>query len=29
LCDAESPDAVLKRPDYYCLYPVTLFRASV
>ena len=29
LCDAESPDAVLKRPDYYCLYPVTMFRANV
>jgi ubiquinone/menaquinone biosynthesis C-methylase UbiE len=29
LCDADSPHAVLKRNDYYCLYPVTLFSAKV
>jgi demethylmenaquinone methyltransferase/2-methoxy-6-polyprenyl-1,4-benzoquinol methylase len=29
LCDADSPHAVLKRRDYYCLYPVTLFHARV
>ncbi len=27
LCEAESPQAILKRRDYYCLYPVTLFSA--
>jgi hypothetical protein len=29
LCDADSPRAILKRRDYYCLYPVTLFSARV
>jgi demethylmenaquinone methyltransferase/2-methoxy-6-polyprenyl-1,4-benzoquinol methylase len=25
LCDAASPDNVLASPDYYCLYPITVF----
>ncbi len=29
LCEADSPDAILSRADYYCLYPVTLFSARV
>ena len=29
LCNAESPQAILSREDYYCLYPVTLFSAQV
>lgn len=29
LCEADSPHAILKRRDYYCLYPVTLFCAQV
>jgi ubiquinone/menaquinone biosynthesis C-methylase UbiE len=29
LCEADSPHALLKRRDYYCLYPVTLFSARV
>jgi demethylmenaquinone methyltransferase/2-methoxy-6-polyprenyl-1,4-benzoquinol methylase len=29
LCEADSPHAVLKRRDYYCLYPITLFSARV
>ena len=27
LCDAGSPEAVLASPDYYCLYPITVFTA--
>ena len=27
LCDPQSPEYVLARPDYYCLYPVTVFTA--
>jgi demethylmenaquinone methyltransferase/2-methoxy-6-polyprenyl-1,4-benzoquinol methylase len=29
LCDADSPQSILARPDYYCIYPVTLFIALV
>lgn len=29
LCEADSPHAILRRRDYYCLYPVTLFSARV
>jgi demethylmenaquinone methyltransferase/2-methoxy-6-polyprenyl-1,4-benzoquinol methylase len=29
LCDADSPRAILKRRDYYCLYPITLFSVRV
>ncbi len=29
ICEAESPHAILRRRDYYCLYPVTLFSARV
>lgn len=29
VCDAESPDNALRRPDYWCLYPITLFVARV
>lgn len=29
LCDAGSPDNVLRRADYYCLYPITVFAAHV
>ncbi len=29
LCEAESPQFILARPDYYCLYPLTLFVAQV
>lgn len=29
LCEADSPHSILKRRDYYCLYPVTLFSARV
>jgi demethylmenaquinone methyltransferase/2-methoxy-6-polyprenyl-1,4-benzoquinol methylase len=25
LCDEGSPDNVLRSPDYYCLYPITVF----
>lgn len=28
LCEADSSNAILKRRDYYCLYPVTLFCAQ-
>ncbi len=28
LCETESPQHVLARPDYYCLYPITLFVAQ-
>jgi demethylmenaquinone methyltransferase/2-methoxy-6-polyprenyl-1,4-benzoquinol methylase len=27
LCEPASPDYVLARPDYYCLYPITVFTA--
>jgi ubiquinone/menaquinone biosynthesis C-methylase UbiE len=27
LCDPQSPEYVLGRPDYYCLYPITVFTA--
>jgi len=27
LCEAGSPEAVLARPDYYCLYPISVFTA--
>lgn len=29
LCESDSPHAIVKRRDYYCLYPVTLFSAHV
>ena len=29
LCEAESPQSILARPDYYCIYPITLFIARV
>jgi demethylmenaquinone methyltransferase/2-methoxy-6-polyprenyl-1,4-benzoquinol methylase len=29
LCEADSPDNVLGSPDYYCLYPITVFTAHV
>ena len=29
LCEASSPQAILARPDYYCLYPLTLFIARL
>ena len=29
LCDADSPQSILARSDYYCIYPVTLFVAQV
>ncbi len=29
LCEADSPQAILARPDYYCLYPMTLFIATL
>jgi demethylmenaquinone methyltransferase/2-methoxy-6-polyprenyl-1,4-benzoquinol methylase len=29
LCDADSPQSILARPDYYCIYPITLFIACV
>lgn len=28
LCEADSPQSILARPDYYCLYPLTLFVAQ-
>lgn len=28
LCDAESPQYLLTRPEYYCLYPVSVFCAT-
>jgi demethylmenaquinone methyltransferase/2-methoxy-6-polyprenyl-1,4-benzoquinol methylase len=27
LCAAASPEAILRRPDYYCIYPFTVFTA--
>ena len=27
LCDTDSPQAILQRPDYYCIYPFTVFSA--
>jgi demethylmenaquinone methyltransferase/2-methoxy-6-polyprenyl-1,4-benzoquinol methylase len=27
LCEAGSPEAILDSPDYYCLYPITVFTA--
>jgi hypothetical protein len=27
LCDEGSADNVLRGPDYYCLYPITVFSA--
>jgi demethylmenaquinone methyltransferase/2-methoxy-6-polyprenyl-1,4-benzoquinol methylase len=29
VCEADSPDNALRRPDYWCLYPITLFLARV
>jgi demethylmenaquinone methyltransferase/2-methoxy-6-polyprenyl-1,4-benzoquinol methylase len=29
LCDEASPANVLRSPDYYCLYPITVFSARV
>lgn len=29
LCSPDSPDYMLARPDYYCLYPLTVFAARV
>ncbi len=29
LCEPDSPQAVLKRPDYYCIYPLTVFTAQL
>jgi len=29
LCEAQSPQYVLASPDYYCLYPITLFTARL
>ena len=29
LCDQDSPENVLASPDYYCLYPITVFTARV
>lgn len=29
LCDADSRDNVLRAPDYYCLYPISVFIARV
>jgi demethylmenaquinone methyltransferase/2-methoxy-6-polyprenyl-1,4-benzoquinol methylase len=29
LCDADSPQAILARPDYYCIYPVSIFTARL
>ncbi len=29
LCEADSPESILARPDYYCIYPVTVFSARV
>ncbi len=28
LCEADSPESILARPDYYCIYPVTVFTAA-
>ncbi|MBM3226650.1 MAG: methyltransferase domain-containing protein, partial [Candidatus Tectomicrobia bacterium] len=29
LCEVDSPQYILQSPAYYCLYPITLFTASV
>jgi ubiquinone/menaquinone biosynthesis C-methylase UbiE len=29
LCEAHSPQCILRKPDYYCLYPMTLFTARL
>jgi ubiquinone/menaquinone biosynthesis C-methylase UbiE len=29
LCEATSPHAILQRPDYYCIYPFTVFTARL
>lgn len=29
LCEADSPQLILNRPDYYCIYPITTFIATV
>jgi len=29
LCEADSPQSILARPDDYCIYPITLFIARV
>jgi ubiquinone/menaquinone biosynthesis C-methylase UbiE len=29
LCDPDSPENILRRSDYYCLYPITVFSARV
>ena len=29
LCEADSPQAILNRPDYYCIYPITTFIATL
>ena len=29
LCEAHSPQYILRNPDYYCLYPMTLFTARL
>lgn len=29
LCEATSPHAILNRPDYYCIYPFTMFTARL
>ncbi len=29
LCEADSPESILARPDYFCIYPVTVFTARV
>lgn len=29
LCEVHSPQYILRNPDYYCLYPITLFTAQL
>jgi ubiquinone/menaquinone biosynthesis C-methylase UbiE len=29
LCEVDSPEAILARPDYYCIYPFSLFTARL
>jgi hypothetical protein len=29
LCDAGSPENILKSPDYFCVYPITVFAARI
>ena len=29
LCDAGSPKNILKSPDYFCVYPITVFAARI